>query len=82
MEISNLFITGFILNNIYPIFTTFLVFIYNKFPIYTFDSTSDPINSEDLLNQSKKTNLLSQVMLLNKEIGNLKDYFIILKKDT
>jgi len=54
MEISNLFVTGFILNNLYPIFSTILVFICNKFPVYTFDSISDPINSEDLLNQIKK----------------------------
>lgn len=56
MQLSNLFVTGFILNNLYPIFSTFLVFIYDKFPFYTFDSTSDPINSEDLLNQIKKDN--------------------------
>ena len=54
MEVSNLFITGFILNNLYPILSTILVFIYSKFPFYTFDSTSDPINSEDLLNKIKE----------------------------
>ena len=34
MEISNLFLTGFLLNNVYPILTTFLVFIFDKFPIH------------------------------------------------
>ena len=81
MDFSNLFITGFILNNIYPICTTILVFIYDKFPIYTFDSISDPINSEDLLNKIKEDKSFIMGILSNKEIKYLRVFFIILKRD-
>lgn len=54
MDFSNLFITGFILNNLYLILTTVVVLLFRNYPIYNFDSSSDPINTEDLLKKIKE----------------------------
>lgn len=56
MDFSNLFITGFILNNLYLILTTTAVLLFRNYPIYNFDSASDPINTEDLLKKIREDN--------------------------
>jgi hypothetical protein len=56
MEIITLLFTGFLLNHCYIVCSTMLVLIFRKLPIYRFDSSSDPINSEDLLKEIKKNN--------------------------
>ena len=54
MDLINLIITGILINHLYFIFTTLLVLLFRNFPIYQFDTSSDPINTEDLLKEVKK----------------------------
>jgi len=51
---SYMFLTGFLLNNLYIITTSLLVLIYRKLPIYTFDTLSDSVNTNDLLKQIRE----------------------------
>lgn len=54
MDFTNLFVTGFILNNLYLIVTTLVVLLFRNYPIYNFDSACDPINTEDLLKKIRE----------------------------
>ena len=45
---------GAIINNFFIIFSTLTIFIFRSMSIYKFDSSSDPINTEDLLKSIKK----------------------------
>ena len=54
MDFTNLFVTGFILNNLYLIVTTLAVLLFRNYPIYNFDSAADPINTEDLLKKIRE----------------------------
>ena len=49
-----MFVTGFILNNLYLIVTTLAVLLFRNYPIYNFDSAADPINTEDLLKKIRE----------------------------
>ena len=56
MDLIHLLITGVFLKHIYVILTTLFVFSFKHLPINIFDSSSDNINTEDLLKNIKQSN--------------------------
>lgn len=49
MELISLLLTGIVLKHIYTISTFLFVLLFRHLPIHKFDSSSDPINTDDLL---------------------------------
>ena len=80
MDFSNLFITGFILNNLYPILTTLIVILYRSISIYNFDSTSDPINSEDLIEKIQEDGSFVTAYTFKQGVKKCEGLFFNLQK--
>ena len=56
MEIIALLLTGILLNHFYALVSTVVALIFRKIPVSKFDSSSDPINTEDLLKEISNNN--------------------------
>ena len=56
MEIIALLLTGILLNHFYALVSTVFALIFRKIPVSKFDSSSDPINTEDLLKEIRNMN--------------------------
>ena len=54
MEILTLLLTGILLNHFYTFVSTIFALVFHKVPVFRFDSSSDPINKEDLLKEIRK----------------------------
>ena len=54
MEIFALLLTGILLNHLYAFISTLFALIFRNIPVFRFDSSSDPINTEDLLKEIRK----------------------------